>query len=287
MKMSVQNLAEDDNNYPLVFGDLRNPPKEIFVRGNLDSLNLDKCIAIVGTRKITSYGEKVLDSFIPELVQSGICVVSGFMYGVDTYVHRLVVENKGKTIAVLGNGINHIYPPENDKLYKKIIQNGGVLISEYEPDEKPKPWMYAKRNRLIAALGTMGTIVVEADIKSGSLITANRAIELERPLYAVPGQITSKVSRGTNELIAEGKAKLLSDISQILNTKSEIINNAEILNFDNDTQHNIYELLENDELSVDQIAAKLNKNAQEISTELMTMNFEGVVKEDRGLFSVS
>lgn len=277
-------IAKDNKYYPKSFKKLASRPEYIYAKGDRSCLNNSKVIGIVGSRKMTSYGERVLDIFIPQLIQAGYVIASGFMYGVDTYAHTLSVDSGGKTIAVLGSGIDAIYPQENKELYTKITKDSGCVISEYEPDQKPKPWMFAKRNRLIAALAE-SLIVIEAGLNSGSLITAQRAIELGKPVYAVPGQITSSVSKGTNALIASGKATILHDISMITNrlTSQESLASPDLKNA---LQENIYSLLQTSDMSIDQLSVKLDKNAQEISTCLMEMDFSGIITEDRGVFRI-
>jgi len=277
-------LTTENKYYPERFNKLKNRPKRVHVKGDEKCIGGSKIIGIVGSRKMTSYGERVLDIFVPQLVHAGYAIVSGFMYGVDTYAHTLTVECGGATIAILGSGISAIYPEENTELYTKIIKTGGCVLSEYEPNQKPKPWMFAKRNRLIAALSD-SIIVVEAGLKSGSLITAQRAIELGKPVYAVPGQITSSVSKGTNELIASGKATILLDISMITHAVSSQKSLATSV-FESSLQEKIYNLLLSSDMSIDQLSATLCKNAQEISTCLIEMDFSGIITEDRGLFRI-
>lgn len=186
--------------------DLSTPPKQIYYYGKLDPSIFENCVAVVGSRRMTTYGERVVEKIIPQLVSSGKTVVSGFMYGVDQYSHRACIEAGGKTIAVLGWGIKTKLTGEDLRLAQKIVSTGGLLISEWE-EQRAAHWTFPARNRIVAALCSE-VIVVEAAQNSGSLITARLAIRLKRKLWAVPGPITSKTSVGTNSLIDQSLAKM-------------------------------------------------------------------------------
>jgi DNA processing protein len=166
-------------------------------------------VAIVGTRRMSKYGEKITRIFSSELSKNGICIVSGLAKGIDTIAHENSCNNEGKTIAVLGSGFNHIYPKENNSLYKKIVEDGGLVISEYSPETSPEAQNFPKRNRIISGL-SFGTIVVEAPLRSGALITADLALEQGKEVYCVPGNIDSFRSAGTNLLIKQGAKPAIS-----------------------------------------------------------------------------
>lgn len=201
--------------YPKQLLDLEDPPEKLYCKGNI-SLLLDKnSLAIVGSRRMTRYGEDVTVRVAKALAKKGYTITSGFMYGVDTVAHEATLAVKGKTIAVLGSGINVIYPKENRDLYNKIIQEGGCVVSEYPEDFPPDKWTFPKRNRIVAALSLKGTLVIEAAEYSGSLITASYADALNRPLYAIPGSVFSPTSKGTNLLIRNGIAKCVTSVGDI------------------------------------------------------------------------
>lgn len=186
--------------------DLRDPPKKLFARGTWNPSLFADCVAIVGSRKMSSYGRQVIDQIVPTLVLQRKTIISGFMYGVDQYVHHTCAACGGKTIAVLGWGIELPLQGDDKRIADEIISTGGLLISEWK-DQRASLWTFPVRNRIVAALSS-DVIVIEAAIKSGSLITATLAQKLHRKLWAVPGPITSKVSEGTNMLIATGAASL-------------------------------------------------------------------------------
>ncbi len=252
--------------------DLTTPPKELYFCGNLDLKIFKNCTAVVGSRKMTDYGERVVEKIIPSLVMQGKTVVSGFMYGVDQYAHEICVQSKGKTIAVLGWGIDTLLAGSDLKLAKKIIDSEGILLSEWKT-LKAAHWTFPARNRIVAALSSE-VIVVEAAEKSGSLITAAIACKLKRKLMAVPGPITSKTSRGTNQLISSGKAQMWLDTP--LQTT--------FLNTDNDP---ILEILLNEALSTDEIARKLKIPVSETGAKLSMLLLSGQVIEKGGKYYIN
>ena len=202
-----------DEEYPSNLLNIYNPPKKIYAVGNTQILN-EFGIAIVGTRYPSKYGEETSKSLSYNLAKYNVNIISGMAKGIDAASHKGCIMGKGKTIAVLGSGFNHIYPKENLKLYREIIKNGGVVITEYEEDVFPKPENFPKRNRIISGL-SRGVVVVEAAKRSGSLITAELALEQGKEVFAVPGNISSLLSKGTNELIQDG-AKLITNVFDIL-----------------------------------------------------------------------
>ena len=188
--------------YPALLKEIHRPPKALYCRGNTELLT-KQCITIVGTRNATSYGKKILDIFLkPYLNTLGICIVSGMARGIDTLVHSRCLELGIPTIAVIAGGIENIYPTSNTQLYEDICKSG-LVISEFDGVVAMKKGMFPMRNRILAGLSEV-TIVVEAGVKSGSLITANLALESGRDVYVVPGDIFKNTSCGCNKLIKEG-----------------------------------------------------------------------------------
>lgn len=191
-----------DAKYPLPLKEIYQPPLIIFAKGNIDYLFENKLCAIVGSRTPTTYSLEVINSIIPTLVKNNIITVSGLAQGVDSLVHQKTVEEKGKTIAVIGGGLNHIYPKSNERFANYLMKNQ-LVISEYLPNAIPQRWHFPARNRIISGLSKV-TLVVEAKKKSGSLITANLALQEGRNVMAIPGSILNELSEGCNELIAAG-----------------------------------------------------------------------------------
>lgn len=202
-----------DKEYPEKLLNIYNPPKKLYVLGNETILN-EFGIAIVGSRNCTRYGEQTAKSLAYNLAKNSINVISGMAKGIDSAGHIGCIMGKGKTIAVLGSGFNHIYPKENTYLFKQIINSGGIVITEYEPNTLPNKENFPRRNRIISGL-SQGVVVIEAAEKSGSLITAEIALDEGKDVFAVPGNINSQLSKGTNELIKDG-AKLVTNVLDIL-----------------------------------------------------------------------
>ena len=195
-------IKKEHNDYPKKLKQLYDSPKQIYIEGNRKILDSDS-IAIIGSRVCSKYGASMAYNFGYELAKKNICIISGFARGIDTYSHKGAIKAQGKTIAVLGCGLDIVYPPENIELYKQILINGGAIISEYPLGSKPEKYHFPERNRIISGLSN-GVLVIEAKKKSGTMITVNFALEQGREVYAVPGNISSDNSYGTNELIKEG-----------------------------------------------------------------------------------
>lgn len=220
VKNGVKIVTYFDNEYPEALRYLFDPPILLYIKGEFNQKD-GFSLSIVGTRKPTSYGKLVVESLIREIKDYKFTIISGLAYGIDTLVHENAIKNNLKTIAVLGNGIGVYYPAVNKTLQEKIPLEGGCLISEFCYFRRPDKLTFPRRNRIIAAL-SLATIVVEADIKSGALITANFAVEMGKEVFAVPGSIFSKQSRGTNFLIKNG-AKILSSFSDIVEELQEFV----------------------------------------------------------------
>lgn len=198
----MQIIRETDENYPEKLRQIYDRPAKLYIEGNVNILN-SKSIAIIGSRNCSKYGMEVAYKFGYGLAQKGITVISGLARGIDAYSHWGVVKANGKAIAVLGSGLNNIYPRENVKLYNEIIKNGGAVITEYDLNAKPDKMHFPARNRIISALSD-GILVVEARRKSGTLITVDFGLEHGKDIFCIPGNITSDNSYSTNELIKQG-----------------------------------------------------------------------------------
>jgi DNA processing protein len=201
-----------DEEYPFILRQTSEPPWVLYYRGRAELLNA-YCIAVVGTRNPTAYGRKMAEQFSEELSAAGICVISGLAKGIDGAAHEGALRQVGSTIAVLGCSVDHMYPPENKWLYQ-IIANKGLIISEYPLNTKSHPGLFPQRNRIIAGL-SLGVVVVEAALQSGSLITVDQALDESRDIFAVPGPLSSPKSQGTIALIKQG-AKLISCVEDVL-----------------------------------------------------------------------
>lgn len=211
IKKQCQIISFFDQVYPQKLREIYRPPLILFAQGNLKLLQ-ENVITIVGSRQATDYSQLVLNKIVPQLVKSNFVIASGLAMGVDVMAHSATLNNGGKTIAVIGNGLNHFYPERNSQIQRQII-NEGLVLSEYLPDTPPRPFRFPERNRILAGIAN-SVIVTEAKEKSGSLITANIALQENRNIYAVPGPINSQLSDGPNKLIAAG-ATPITDFSSL------------------------------------------------------------------------
>ena len=212
--MKIIKIDVEDEKYPQRLLKTKNFPTEIYAIGNIELLNAKYTIGIVGTRKCTEYGRRVANEFGKELSSKGICIISGLAMGIDGIAHNAAIDEQGKTIAVLGCGLNYIYPSENEWLFHKILEKGGCIISEYPPNMEPEKGHFPSRNRIISGLAD-AVLVVEANYRSGSSITAKYAKKEGKIVYAIPNTIYATEGIGTNRLIREG-AVLVSSPEQII-----------------------------------------------------------------------
>ncbi|KOP82124.1 DNA-processing protein DprA [Cytobacillus solani] len=202
-----------DDEYPLLLKETYQPPWVIYAKGDIRLLKKDNLLAVVGSRQYTEYGENAIKYILPKLIEKGIVIVSGLALGIDTIAHHSAIQNHGQTIGVIAGGLFHIYPNTNESLAAEMMKNQ-LIISEYPPHTKPDRWQFPMRNRIISGI-SKGTFIVQAKSKSGSLITANYAVQEGREVFALPGSIFSAYSSGTNELIQQG-AKLVNTPEDIL-----------------------------------------------------------------------
>jgi DNA processing protein len=221
----VRILLPEDQEFPRLLREIPSPPLYLFIRGEIKPVD-QLSIAIVGTRHATSYGRMVTEGLARSLVRSGLTIISGLARGIDSIAHRSAMEIEGgRTIAFLGSSVTDIYPPEHEELAQEVSQRG-ALISETHPFSKPKAGVFPQRNRLISGM-SLGVVVVEAADRSGSLITASHAGEQGRDLFAIPGPVNSRMSRGCNKLIRDG-AILVQDAEDILDHLGPLVDRAEI-----------------------------------------------------------
>lgn len=276
----VTELSED---YPETLYNIPDRPVVLFCKGDVSLLKVENGVAIVGTRKPTPYGRDVTELFSKELARAGVVIVSGLAYGVDAEAGRGAVDVGGKTIAVLGGGVNKIYPSANIPLANKIIANGGLIVSEYLPDEEPRQYYFPERNRIISGL-SKGVVVVEAGENSGSLITATTALEQGREIYVVPANITSSASYGSNQLIKEfPQCAVFSpqDVLDDLHIESAPITPSAGLELTSEQQM-VYDLLLENDLQFDDIKNKIKLSPNELNTLLTEMELFGIIKKKVG-----
>ncbi|ETR71495.1 MAG: DNA processing protein [Candidatus Magnetoglobus multicellularis str. Araruama] len=219
-QFNINIVCMHDENYPPLLRQIHDPPPILYVYGQL--INTDSCVAVVGSRNSTTYGESFTRSLSRELAENQLTIVSGMARGIDTAAHKGALDANGRTIAVMGCGLETVYPAENKKLFHRIAKNNGAIISEFPMRAMPEAYHFPQRNRIISGM-SMGTIVVEAGSKSGSLITARLALEQDRQVFAVPGQVNSQMTDGTHRLIKQG-AKLIENAQDVLEDLGPFLN---------------------------------------------------------------
>lgn len=272
-----------DASYPKALQEIAKPPEVLYCRGALLK-ERDFALAIVGTRKNTPYAERVLERIIPELVGAGAIIVSGLALGVDTLAHKITLACGGRTVAVLGGGVDKktIYPHTNYSLAEEIIKKGGALISEYSPLCPPAQYTFPARNRIIAGL-TRGVLVVEAPEKSGALITAYSALDEGRDVFAIPADITRAESRGSNALIRRG-AKPVTCAGDILEEYGIAPEEKQKIEVKLDKSENtVVSLLDNEPKHIDELTRALGLPVSTLSGILAILEIKGVVKNIGGM----
>ncbi|HHV46955.1 MAG TPA: DNA-protecting protein DprA [Tissierellia bacterium] len=290
-EQNIEVVTIYDENYPKSLKNIYNKPLVLYIKGKI--LEEDEfAIAVVGSRKATSYGKWATEKFVKELVNLDITIVSGLATGIDSIAHKTALEYNGRTIAVLGNGLDIVYPNKNKELYKEIAKNG-ALITEYFCGVAPLPYNFPQRNRIISGL-SLGVIIVEAKGKSGSLITAQHALEQGKEVFAVPGNINSIFSEGTNRLIKDG-AKLIMDVEDIIEELYQLqdrLNRVKKENIDysnlSELEISIVELIKEGPMHCDTIAMKTGMNIKEVNSILTILELKGIIKEiGGGIFALS
>ncbi len=285
----VSFVIQTDTNYPKLLLQIKNSPIGLFVKGSVDFNGFEPAVAIVGTRKITHYGKSVTELITRALVSNGFTIVSGLAMGVDGVAHLTTLENAGKTIAVLGCGVDCCSPGENQYIYDAIIQKRGAIVSELPIGHSPSRGTFPSRNRIIAGL-SLGVVVTEGAVDSGSLITADYAIKNNRKVFAVPGPITSDLSKGPYELIKKG-AKLVITAEDIIADLGVVGKTARhtkrIVKGDTKEEAVVLQLLQNESLHFDEIVRLLKMDPAKVGSMLSLMEIKGIVKSvDLGYFSL-
>ena len=270
-------LKISDALYPPLLREIKNPPQLLYCAGDL-SLLKTRCVAVVGSRKITAYGRRIAAKVAGRLAACGVTVVSGMAIGIDGISHRSALDAGGKTIAVLGNGLDVMYPAANRDLKKDILRTG-LLLSEYPPGTRGTKFTFPQRNRIISGL-TEATVVIEAGLNSGSLITAALANEQGRPVYGVPGNIDNVTSLGVNMLIRDGAQPLIAadDLLADLQVDRSAVVQQELKSVTGAEEQQILALLaRGSEVTVDQLAAMTGLTAGRINGLVSVLEMKGLV----------
>jgi len=284
IRHGVSLLTISDKEYPALLKEIQNPPALLFYRGELSDTS-QKHVAVVGSRKATPYGIRVTEDLIGTLARYGVVIVSGMAYGIDAAAHQAAIDSQGATIAVLANGLDEesIYPSRHRTLASKILASGGLLLSEFPIGTPPLKHHFPFRNRIIAGL-CHGTLVVEAAKKSGSLITAQSALESNRDVYAVPGLIHAPLSEGPHELIKQGATPVTS-VQDILGYEASTdIETKEVFQPTNNEEQKIYRVLSAIPLHIDEIIRKTELPPSTTSSTLTILEMKGGAAHEGGKF---
>jgi DNA processing protein len=285
-KNQVQLLTFKEEFYPENLKSIYDPPPFLFIRGNIKKEDKN-AIAVVGCRMASPYGRQITEKIGRELAKRGITIVSGLARGIDSISHLSALKENGRTIAVFGSGLDVIYPPENKKLVERIVQNGAI-ISEFSLGTKPEAPNFPRRNRLISGL-SLGVVIVEAGAKSGALLTAQCALDQNREVFAIPGNIGAKNSEGTNRLIKQG-AKLVTSVEDILEELNLItsVQQKERNQIEKDLsqlsemEKNIYNLIMNEPYHIDKIAQETNLTTSCALSTLLSLELKGFIRQLSG-----
>lgn len=270
-----------DKNYPTLLKNITDPPPVLYIKGDLQQPD-NVSISVIGTRKATSYGRLVVEKFVSQLIENQVIITSGLAYGIDSYAHDQTLKNNGLTYAILASGLDKISTERSLKLATKIIDNNGCIISTYPFGTAALPPFFISRNRIISGI-SKATIVIESDIKGGSLWTAKFAVEQNRDLFAVPGNIFESKSKGTNALIEKEMAIPALSIDQILRHIgfAEISQKSEtkVIKFDSDTEKQIFEFLSFEPKRIDDIANGTKISIAEVNINLLNLEFKSMIRQ--------
>ena len=297
----IREIRIESENYPKLLKGIKNPPKVLYIRGELKSsapkgqASLseaewdEQCFAVVGTRRFSSYGKQVALEIAGDLAAAGWTIVSGLAPGIDTFCHQATLERKKQTIAVLGTGLDEksIYPQSNLKLAQKIIETGGCLISEYPEGTRGTQFTFPQRNRIISGI-SIGVLVIEAKERSGALITAEWAKKQGRKVFAIPGPIHSSNSRGPHKLIKEG-AKLVENANDILlELNLPEITRPGLVEGENREENLILESLKEESLYIDKIIEKTKLPAAIVASTIAILEIKGKIRNLGGnIYAIS
>jgi len=290
----------EDKEYPKLLKEIgKDAPKKLYYKGNWSDIFSAKgetpplrggnnCLAVVGSRHLTGYGRRITEQFVSEIASAGITVVSGFMYGGDEAAHSAAVRAGGRTIAVMPCGIDLIHPEYQEKLYNEILENNGLIISEFEGKFPPAIWTYLRRNRIVAGL-SKAVLIIEAGLNSGTLVTAKDAKKYGRKIFAVPGPITSEVSKGTIKLIKEGAGVAMEagDILKYYNIFSRSYLEKSSPGPDRGKEEQeIINQLKREPMEADALARTLGVPASKLGATLSLMQLKGFINQESGKYYI-
>lgn len=276
-------LTLESESYPKMLRQISNPPAVLYYKGKLFECNLDKTVAVVGSRRASTAGKDDLRKILSGLCGTDICIVSGLASGIDTVAHTSAIENNIKTIGVIASGFDYTYPTSNKTLYENIINGYGAIVSEYYPTFEPIKFRFPQRNRIVSGL-SYGTVVCEASLKSGALITANLTLEQGRELMCVPGAISNPNTQGIYKLLKNG-ATIVTESDDILNAlgweikKDSQTGDQLTLPMLTPDEEKIYNSLEIEEKGIDELLSLTGLDIDSLLMNLTTMELKGIIKQ--------
>lgn len=282
----IRFLTLASENYPKMLRQISDPPAVLYYKGGLFDCNLDKTLAVVGSRRASTHGKEDLKKVLSGLANTDICIVSGLASGIDSVAHTSAIENNIKTIGVIASGFDYTYPASNKTLYNNIENGYGAILSEYYPTFQPMKFRFPQRNRIVSGL-SYGTLVAEASLKSGALITANLTLEQGRELMCIPGLISNPNTEGIYKLLKNG-ATLVTESSDILNALGWEVKIEEekgeqlALPMLTEEEEKIFKNLEIEEKGVDELLALTKMKIDDLLMNLTTMELKGIIKQCSG-----
>lgn len=284
LRRNLNFFTFDDENYPKMLKNISDPPVVLYYKGDLESCNLEKTLAVVGSRRASTNAKDVLTKILTEFRNTDICIVSGLASGIDTTAHQGALANNLKTIGVIASGFDFVYPSANRELYKKIEEGGGAVVSEYFPTFQPLQFRFPHRNRIVSGL-SYGTLVAEAAIKSGALITANICLEQGRELMCIPGLVSNPNTEGIYKLLKQGAAMVTcaNDILSALNweVKKEKQLKMDFSKFSDD-EKKVLTSIEVEPKGFDKISAETGVKLNELLMCLTNLELNGLIKQIEG-----
>ncbi|MCI8655533.1 MAG: DNA-protecting protein DprA [Clostridia bacterium] len=292
----IKKITIEDKEYPESLKKIKNPPQKLYIKGDKELLKQNG-IAVIGSRTTSNYGKKMCKIFVNNLVGYNLNIISGLAKGMDAAAHKNCIEAKGKTIAVLPCGLKHIYPKKNADLYKKILEEGGLIVSEYELDEKENSEHFRERNRIVAGL-SIGTLVIESHRKSGTSITVRNTEEQNKKSFCIPSSLENSKGAGNNEMIRDKRAKLVMTVEDIIEEYPELqlkkkedfefleINNKKIIKKEKQDEKvsisnenlEIYNAIIEGAETIEEIMQKTNKDSKEVAYKLTMLELENAIE---------
>lgn len=280
----INYLTLEDDKYPSLLKQISDPPAVLYYKGELFDCNLERTLAVVGSRKSTHHAKDAVRKILAELSGTDICIVSGLAAGIDTTAHEAAMDNNLKTIGVIASGFDFIYPSSNKKLYERIEKGCGAVVTEYYPTFQPLKFRFPQRNRIVSGL-SFGTLVAEASLRSGALITSNLCLEQGRELMCIPGLISNPNTEGIYKLLKNG-ATLVTQAQDILEALNWEVKPAEQLKIDLSSltpeEEKILDALEIEEKGFDELAAVTKIDTVDLLTNLTMMELKGIIKQVTG-----